>query len=146
MSSSEFNFRPATAVDIPGMSVVRLAVRENRLSNPDRITPAMYADHLGTLGQSWVCEVEGRVVGFSAAALRDASIWALFVLPEFEGRGIGKRLLALATDWLFAQGAPQIVLGTAAATRADAFYAKLGWRRGEMRDDLEVEFTLDRPR
>jgi GNAT superfamily N-acetyltransferase len=106
----------------------------------------MYADHLGPLGQSWVCEVEGRVVGFSAAALRDASIWALFVLPEFEGRGIGKRLLALATDWLFAQGAPQIVLGTAAATRADAFYAKLGWRRGEMRDDLEVEFTLDRPR
>ena len=144
MSASKFNFREATSDDIPGMSVVRLAVRENRLSNADRITPAMYADHLGTLGRSWVCEVEGRIVGFSAAALSDASIWALFVLPEYEGRGIGKRLLALATEWLFAQGKPRIVLSTAASTRADAFYARLGWRRGELRDGVEVEFTLER--
>lgn len=126
------------------MSVVRLAVNENRLSNPARITPAMYADHLGPLGQSWVCEGEGRIVGFSSAAVRDASIWALFVLPEFEGRGIGKRLLALATEWLFEQGATRVVLGTAAGTRADAFYARVGWRRGALRDDGEVEFTLER--
>jgi GNAT superfamily N-acetyltransferase len=142
MSSSQpehFTFRPAANPDIAGMSVVRLAVRENRLSNPDRITPAMYADHLGS---SWVCESEGRIVGFSAAAPRDSSIWALFVLPEFEGRGIGKRLLRLATEWLFARGASRIVLGTAAATRAEAFYTRLGWRRGDLRDDGEVEFTL----
>lgn len=140
---SESTFRAAVTTDIAAMSVVRLAVRENRLSNPDRITPAMYADHLGPLGQSWVCEVDGKIVGFSAAALRDASIWALFVLPEYECRGIGKRLLALATEWLFAQGAPRIVLGTATSTRADAFYAKQGWRRGKMLDAIEVEFTLD---
>ena len=132
------------------MSVVRLAVRENRLSTPDRITPAMYADYLGPIGRSWVCcDARGRLVGFSSAALptpkSDASIWALFVLPELEGRGLGKRLLALATEWLFAQDAPRIVLGTAAATRADAFYERLGWRRGKMIDAIEVEFTLERP-
>lgn len=149
MSEQKFSFRAATAADIAGMSVVRLAVRENRLSNPARITPAMYADHLGPLGRSWVCERAGRIVGFSAAALprdgRDASIWALFVLPDEEGHGIGRRLLTLATDWLFAQDAPRVVLGTAAATRADAFYARAGWQRGRMRDDVEVEFVLDRP-
>lgn len=149
MSEQKFSFRAATAADIAGMSAVRLAVRENRLSDPARITPAMYADHLGPLGRSWVCERDGRIVGFASAALpRDgskASIWALFVLPEQEGQGIGQRLLTLTTAWLFAQGAARIVLGTAAATRADAFYARMGWQRGEMRDDVEVEFVLDRP-
>jgi ribosomal protein S18 acetylase RimI-like enzyme len=141
-------FRQATTADIPGMSAVRLAVRENRLSNPERITPAMYADHLGPLGRSWVGECNGQIVGFSAGALpspgHDASIWALFVLPEYEGLGIGKQLLALAVEWLFAQGAQRIVLGTASGTRADAFYERLGWRRGAMRDGVEVEFSLDR--
>lgn len=130
------------------MSVVRLAVRENRLSNPERITHAMYAAHLGPEGRSWVGEVDGQVVGFCAAALpadgRDASIWALFVLPEYEGRGIGKRLLAMAVEWLFAQAAQRVVLGTATGTRADAFYERRGWRRGAMREGGEVEFTLDR--
>lgn len=151
MHEQLFSFRAASAADIADMSVVRLAVRENRLSDPARITPAMYADHLGPgpLGQSWVCERGGRIVGFSSAALprdgRDASIWALFVLPDEEGHGIGRQLLALATDWLFARGAARIVLGTAASTRADAFYARIGWQRGQMRDDVEVEFVLDRP-
>lgn len=148
MTAPEPNFRPATLDDIAGMSAVRLAVRENRLSDPARITPAMYADHLGPVGRSWVCEVDGRIVGFSSGAApigdRAASIWALFVLPEYEGRGIGKRLLALAVEWLFAEGATRIVLGTAASTRADGFYARLGWRRGAMLDAIEVEFTLDR--
>lgn len=148
MDAPRTTFRQAATADIPGMSFVRLAVRENRLSNPARITPVMYADHLGPRGRSWVGECEGRVVGFSAGALpspgHDASIWALFVLPEYEGLGIGKQLLALAVEWLFAEGAPRIVLGTAVGTRAEAFYERLGWRRGAMRDGVEVEFSLGR--
>jgi GNAT superfamily N-acetyltransferase len=149
MVSPKTSIRLATTADIPGMSAVRLAVRENRLSNPGRITPEMYADHLGPLGRSWVGECNGQVVGFSAGALpragHHASIWALFVLPEFEGLGLGKQLLARAVEWLFSEGAERIVLGTAPGTRADGFYARLGWRRGELRDAQEVEFTLDRP-
>lgn len=148
MGAPPIVFRQATTTDIPGMTVVRLSVRENRLSNPDRVTPAMYADHLGGLGRSWVAERNGQIVGFSAGALpspgHDASIWALFVLPEYEGIGIGKQLLALAVAWLFAEGAQRIVLGTAAGTRADAFYERLGWHRGTMRDGVEVEFSLNR--
>jgi GNAT superfamily N-acetyltransferase len=42
-----------------------------------------------------VAEEAGRLVGFTAAWVRD-EVWflsALFVLPERQGRGIGRRLL-----------------------------------------------------
>ena len=105
MTESLALFRRATSHDIPAMSAIRLAVRENVLSNPNRITAQMYEDYLDLLGRGWVAEIDGRVVGFSYANKTDASIWALFIAPEYEGRGLGKRLLDLATGWLFEQGA-----------------------------------------
>jgi GNAT superfamily N-acetyltransferase len=103
----------------------------------------MCEDYLDKLGRGWVCEIDGRVVGFSYAAKADYSIWALFVLPEFEGRGIGKQLLKLAVDWLFDIGAERVSLSTEANTRADRFYLAQGWRRGEMKDEVEVKFTKE---
>lgn len=138
-------FRAATEADIPSMSDVRLAVQENRLSDPTRITRQMYADYLDRLGRTWVCEAGGRIIGFSSATAADSSIWALFVLPEYEGQGAGKALLKLATDWLFSQGNDKVTLGTAADTRADRFYLAQGWERGAMKDAIEVAYTLCRP-
>jgi GNAT superfamily N-acetyltransferase len=137
------NFRRATTTDIASMHKIRVTVVENALSNPARITPQMYEDYLDQLGRGWVCEIDGRIVGFSFAAKADHSIWALFVFPEYEGRGIGKALLKLATDWLFEMGAQQIVLSTETDTRADRFYSAQGWVRGEMKDDVEVRFVLN---
>ena len=137
-------FREAKVEDIPALSEVRLSVRENVLSDPQRITPEMYADYLSASGKGWLCEVDGRVVGFSVASLKDASIWALFVRPGFEGRGIGTRLLGLATDWLFGMGASGVSLSTGADTRADRLYQRQGWRRGEIRPDGEVDYRLDK--
>lgn len=142
-----FQWRRAEAADIPAMSALRLAVKENVLSNPARITPQMYLDHLDAQGCSWVCLLDdGRLVGFSSAARADGSIWALFVAPEFEGLGAGKALLRLATDWLFAQGHVRVVLGTGINTRADRFYLAQGWTRGTLAHGaLEVGYTLQRP-
>lgn len=140
------SFRPATSADIQAMSTIRLAVTENALSNPARITTQMYLDYLDKLGRGWVCERDGRIIGFSYAASADSSIWALFVDPACEGLGAGKQLLRLATDWLFAQGHETVQLGTAANTRADRFYRAQGWARGERRDDLEVGYLLHRPK
>lgn len=137
-------FRRATADDIPAMSAIRLAVRENALSDPGRITRQMYEDYLERLGRGWVCTRDGAVIGFSYAARADHSIWALFIEPGHEGLGAGKRLLQLATDWLFAEGAPAITLSTAADTRADSFYRAQGWQRGEMKDAVEVRYRLPR--
>lgn len=135
-------FRRATASDIPAMSAIRLAVRENALSNPGRITQQMYEDYLDRCGRGWVCEREGAIIGFSYAASEDNSIWALFVEPEHEGLGAGKRLLRLATDWLFARGAPAVTLSTAANTRADRFYQAQGWQREHGKSDVDASFRL----
>ncbi len=136
------HLRRATSADIDAIFVVRFAVKENVLSNPARVTHAMCEDYLDKLGRGWVCEIDDRIIGFSYAASADNSIWALFVLPEFEGRGVGKQLLKLATDWLFEMGAKQVILSTEAHTRADRFYLAEGWQRGEMKDEVEVMYLL----
>lgn len=137
-------FREATMEDISALSEVRLSVRENVLSDPNRITPEMYRKYLCETGKGWLCEVDGEVVGFSVASLKDASIWALFVKPGYEGRGIGRRLLHLATGWLFDMGTSRIVLSTEVGTRADRWYERQGWKRGQIRPDGEVWYRLDK--
>lgn len=139
------NFREATLADIPALSEVRLSVRENVLSDPGRITREMYESYLRDAGRGWLCEDGGEVVGFSVASKADASIWALFVRPSHEGRGVGKRLLRLAAGWLFEQGAAAVTLSTAPRTRADEFYARQGWRRGGLTPGGEVCYRLDAP-
>ena len=142
------SLRRATLADIPAMWRIRLAVRENALSNPARITERMYRDYLDALGRGWVAELDGEIIGFSYADRTDGSIWALFVDPAREGLGAGKRLLRLAADWLFETGFDEVRLGTAARTRADRFYAAQGWTREGMKDEVEVWFRLrrgDRP-
>jgi len=140
------NFRPATLADIPAMSAIRIAVQENRLSNPARITRQMYEDYLHRLGRGWVCELAGEIIAFSYAAAEDASIWALFTQPGREGLGAGQQLLRLAVAWLFGLGHQSVLLGTEANTRADRFYAAQGWARGAMRpDSTEVDYSLPNP-
>lgn len=142
----DLTIREALQADIPAMSAIRLAVTENRLRDPSRITTQMYLDYLGPLGKSWVCELDGTIAGFAAADKTDGSIWALFISPPHEGKGIGKALLAHMTDYLFALGYEKIVLSTSADTRADTFYAAQGWERGKMQNDVDVHFSLAKPR
>ncbi|MDO8179817.1 MAG: GNAT family N-acetyltransferase [Undibacterium sp.] len=141
---NQLNYRMATVADIPRLMEIRLAVKENVLSNPARVPYQMYVDYLQLLGRGWVCEREGEIIAFSYAAKEDASIWALFVRPDCEGLGAGKALLALAVEWLFSLGNETVTLGTAANTRADRFYQRQGWARGEMKDAVEVYYTLSR--
>jgi len=144
--SGALAFREARLADIPAMREIRAAVSENRLSDPEKITARMVEDYLTTLGKGWVCEHDGTVLGFSFAAHKSQSIWALFVRPGHERRGIGTRLLAMASEWLFAHGAERVVLSTAPDTRADRFYRTRGWSRGALLANGEVLFRLDRQR
>lgn len=140
--SESITFRQANSFDIPAMSEIRLAVNENVLSNPDRITWQMYEDYLELLGRGWVAEIEGEIAGFSYADNTDSSIWALFISPRHEGKGLAKQLLSLATEWLFEQGKTQVQLSTGSGTRADRFYSSQGWTK-ERVEGGDAFYTLD---
>jgi len=119
--------REATVHDIAAMHRVRMAVRENRLLDPSRITEADYVAHLTKLGRGWVAELDGAIAGFAAGRATDGNIWALFVDPACEGRGCGTRLHDVMVSWLFAQGLGRLWLSTEPGTRAERFYLRRGW-------------------
>ena len=58
-------FREAQIADITQMHVVRIAVTENILPDPDLITAKDYVEFLTERGKGWVCEIDDIVVGFS---------------------------------------------------------------------------------
>src|SRR3954470_12617015 len=91
-------FREATIDDIPQIQRVRNAVKENVLSDPALVSDADCIDYITRRGKGWVCEMHGRIVGFSIADLLGNNIWALFVDPDYEGKGIGKKLHSLMMD------------------------------------------------
>lgn len=126
------------------MHRVRLSVRENALSDPDRITESDYLAALDERGRTWVVEANGGIAAF-ATGYRDGSIWALFVHPDHEGRGYGKTLLSVVVAWLWSQGHERIWLGTAAGTRAERFYLSRGWQPRGTVPGGDVRLELDRP-
>jgi len=136
--------RLAAPDDIGVLQEIRAAVRENMLSDPGRVTRQDYEDHLGRLGQTWVHVEDSKILGFSAATIASASIWALFVDPVHEGRGIGRGLLDNAVAWLRAQGAERVTLTTSAGTRAERVYRAAGWVAaiGEAHGDFTFTLSL----
>ena|SRR6187402_3173012 len=124
-------FREATIADIKQIQIVRNSVKENPLSNPDFVTDKDCEVFMFERGKGWVCEVDNTIVGFAIADLVDSNIWALFLHPDFEQKGIGRKLHDKMLDWYFSKQ-DFVWLGTAPGTRAEIFYEKSGWRRAGM--------------
>lgn len=124
------------------MHRIRLAVREKRLVDPSMVQPDDYRRLLAENGRGWVAEAEGRIVGFAVADGTRGNIWALFVHPDFEGRGAGRMLHDTMMDWFFASGADSVWLSTDPGTRAEAFYRAAGWRpAGEYHGEARYEMS-----
>ncbi len=119
---------------------VRLSVRENVLTDRTAVTIPATAAYITGPGRGWVAEADGAIIGFSIAN-RSGLIWALFVRPGWEGRGIATRLLALCTRWLRDIGVEEAYLDTGPGTRAEGFYRHQG-RQEAGRDDRDVQFRL----
>lgn len=73
--------RLATRADIAGMHVVRISVRENRLTSRT-LDESDYERAICVDGQGWVIEDAGEIVAFAVGNATDGNLWALFVLPE----------------------------------------------------------------
>ena len=137
-------FRKTIVADIPGMSRVRMAVKENVLSNPDRVTAEDYREMLENKGTGWVCEVAETIVGFAIVDFSDANIWALFVDPDHDKKGIGRKLHDLMLNYSFEQGIDKLWLSTDPGTRAETFYHKAGWEAKGFTTSGEVRFEMER--
>jgi GNAT superfamily N-acetyltransferase len=135
-------FRLATVRDIDAMHAVRLAVRENALSDEQRVRPEHYQAMLQETGRGWVHEKSDKVVAFGIADRVHRNIWALFVAPGFEGQGIGAELLEAMVTWLFEQSREPVWLTTERNTRAEHFYRAAGWRAVGSATDGEMRFEL----
>ena len=138
--------REATGADMPGISQVRTSVVENLLTlaqlEQRGITNASVAASFLADSKGWVAERAGQIIAFSIADRASRSIFALFVLPAYERRGLGDRLLNLALAWLWQNGAERVWLTTGEGTKAAAFYARRRWAcvgrgpRGDLRFEL----------
>ena len=135
------NFRQAIPEDIPQIQIVRNSVKENQLSNPNLIPDDLVEEFITKRGKGFVCEIDDIIVGFSIVDFVENNVWALFLLPEFEGKGIGKKLHQLMLDEYFSKTKETIWLSTEANSRAENFYKKQGWKNAGFHGN-EVKFEM----
>ncbi|VEB97563.1 putative acetyltransferase [Cedecea lapagei] len=140
--------RDATRDDIETLFSIRTSVNENHLSREEMaemgITPQTIADIIAESPCIWLADVDGQPAGFAMVTAEEACLFAMFVLPQFEGLGVGKLLLKKAEAFLFAQQ-PTIWLETAAGSRAANFYQRHGWQPVGEQDGEDIRFEKSRP-
>lgn len=136
--------RIATVADIPAIFSVRTSVRENHMSLEELsvigVTPDTLPAMLSGDGRAWVAEENCAIVAFAMAERSEATIFAMFVHPEHEGKGHGRALMHAAESWLFAQGCERIWLLTDnnPQVRANGFYQHLGWEKQGVQEDGQL--------
>lgn len=135
--------RPARASDIAAIQAVRASVKENRLTSTV-ISAEDVRTAIEDTGCGWVVEEHDMVVGFAVGNVRTGNIWALFVHPDYEGRGHGRRLHDTVVRRLFDLGLERLWLTTEPGTRAQRFYEAAGWQLTGTTAQGELKYELPR--
>ena len=134
------NLRRIEPEDTAALIELRGRTRENAISEEALrrmgITAAGVARMLGSTHRGWLVEDQGRVAGFAIGDGSSGELWVIAVAPEFEGRGIGSRLLAQVESWLRTCGWETLWLWTDVdeRRRAFAFYLRHGLSKVEVKD------------
>ena len=134
--------REAATADIPQIQIVRNSVHENTLSDPALVTNKDVEEYMNRRGKGWVCEINKVIVGFAIADLVDHNIWALFIQPGYDKKGIGRKLHDEMISWYFKQTDMAVWLGTSPGTRAEQFYRKAGWKEVGTHGKGEIKFEM----
>jgi GNAT superfamily N-acetyltransferase len=87
-------------------------------------TPETYLKDASS-GRIKIAEISGRPIGYVDAV--PGEITRLFLLPEFAGQGIGKRLMDAGLE--MARSGHSGPLRVEATRNAEAFYERFGFRR-----------------
>jgi len=129
------DYRFMTAADLPAVFELRTSTRENvvtleGLESDHHLTPEALAEAMEGSVCGWVCIDGDRIVGFAMGDSATGEMMVVAVLPDYEGFGVGKKVLALVQGWLFESGHDEIWLVATPDTRIRAygFYRALGWR------------------
>ena len=136
-------YREPTINDIPQIQFVRNAVKENQLSDPSLVTNKDVEDYILNRGKGWVCEIDKTIAGFAIVDLVDNNVWALFIHPDFEAKGIGKQLHRIMMNWYFNNSKEKIWLSTDPLSRAQKFYRMQGWQEVGVYGKGELKFEMD---
>jgi len=126
-------YREMLQKDITAIFRVRTSTRENRMSIKELadlgIAPESVSKALKVKTKGWVCEEAGKILGFTVGDGDSGEMLVVAVLPEAEGRGIGRQLMEFVQNWLFFRGHQELWLmeNPDPTIRAYSFYRKLGW-------------------
>lgn len=129
-----YKYREIIETDIDSIFKIRISTRENKVTMRDLeklgITPESTREALKEEIKGWVCLDLNKPVGFSSGNIKTGEVIVLAVLPEYEGKGIGKNLVQKVQNWLFEQGHEQLFLfaNYDSNVRAHGFYRKIGWQ------------------
>ena len=140
--------RSAEPRDVEGIFQVRTSVTENTLTAAQLaafgITKASITEMILSAPCAWVAVDAEKVVGFSMIDVDEGSLFAAFVLPSYEGKGLGRKLVQAAEDALFERH-QTAWLKTGKTTRAAGFYRHLGWVNETDVDGVEIRLEKSRP-
>jgi len=134
--------------DMDAIFHVRTSVVDNHMSEEQLreigITKEGIAEMLERGDLKGWCALSGDVVvGFSLATASTREVNALFVLPDYSGRGLGQALLDIAVFNLRRAAAGTVRLRTDPTMPAYHFYLKRGWKdtgeNHEASDDVFLE-------
>lgn len=141
--------RLATADDVETLFDIRTSVTQNHLSREQLAEQGITADLLRGLAQRqssiWLAEIDYVAAGFSMIDDTEGELFALFVRPEFEGRGVGRSLLRQAEKSLFGHFETiYLITDGGADIRANGFYQRHGWVQTERVDARDVRYEKQR--
>jgi GNAT superfamily N-acetyltransferase len=147
----EMLIRLATPRDVETLFDVRTSVTQNHQSREELagigITPSSIVEMLNTCCRAWIAEEEGQALAFSMADAEQGTVFAMFVRPDHERRGLGRQLMNQAEDWLFDSGWEEIWLltGSDPGLRAVGFYHYLCWMPVGQQADGQTKYVKRRP-
>lgn len=134
-------YRQASSQDAAACITLRALTRENA------VTQAELAE-AGITAQTWGAGIESglypgfvaldgdTLAGYCFGHRETGEIVVLALLPQYEGRGVGRAVLGMTVDALRQLGFARLFLGCATdpAVRSYGFYRHLGWRSTGERD------------
>lgn len=142
----EFSYRPLQDSDLRAVYEIRFSTIEN-LIHEEHVKYLQREQALEDIrqGGGWMCRYGEKEIGFCLPLfIPEPYLGAIFVVPEFQGRGVGKQLMKLAMDWFQKKGAKDIILETDRGSKAEGFYRHFGWKEnGAAEIACQARYTLD---